>query len=111
MERISMEQVLAADPQVLVVQEKELMGQVYSDARWQGVRGVRDKRVYLIPRSPFNWFDRPPSYMRYIGIQWLMKSLYPGDYRVDLVAQTRSFYRLFFRLELSDEQIREILAG
>ncbi|MBN1545170.1 MAG: ABC transporter substrate-binding protein [Syntrophaceae bacterium] len=111
MEKVSMEQVILYNPDVIIVQEKEALRRINADKRWLHVKAVKQGKVFIVPKIPFNWFDRPPSYMRYLGIQWLMKSLYPGDYRVDLVAQTRSFYRLFFRMELSDEQIREILAG
>jgi iron complex transport system substrate-binding protein len=71
MERVSLEQVLAYDPQVIVAQEPDFAARAYADPRWAGVRAVRDKRIYFVPRLPFNWLDRPPSAMRALGIQWL----------------------------------------
>ncbi len=111
MERVSMEQVIFYDPDVIVVQEREALQRINTDKRWRHVKAVKHGRVFIIPKKPFNWFDRPPSFMRYLGIQWLMQCLYPGDYQFDLVEETRNFHRLFLRLELSDEQIREILTG
>ena len=111
MEKISIEQVLLYNPEVIVVQEREAFQRIKKDKRWQQTRAVKNGRMFLIPKPPFNWFDRPPSYMRYLGIKWLMHCLYPDFYRVDLAGETRTFYRLFLGVQLTDEQIREILAG
>lgn len=109
MEKISMEQLLLYDPEVILVKEKTFYDTVYADARWQNLKAVKDKRVYLIPYEPFNWFDRPPSFMRLLGIKWLINLLYPDRYPVDMVAETRSFYQLFLGVELTEAQAGEVL--
>ncbi|MFV0439574.1 MAG: ABC transporter substrate-binding protein [Desulfopila sp.] len=109
MEKVSMEQVLLYDPEVILAREKSFFTSVYDDPRWQNVRAVRNGQVYLIPHIPFNWFDRPPSYMRLLGIKWLMHTLHPKLYAVDMVAQTKRFYRLFLGVELDDHGAREVL--
>lgn len=109
MEKTAMEQVLAWNPEVILVQEPQFYQRVFSDPRWKNIRAVRDRRVYLIPRSPFNWFDRPPSYMRLLGITWLANILYPERVRLDMMKETREFYRLFLHTELSDDQTKKIL--
>lgn len=110
MEKISMEQLLLYDPQVILVKEKTFFARVFTDPRWQNLRAVRDKRVYLIPYEPFNWFDRPPSYMRLLGIKWLLHLLHPDRYPVDMVAETQSFYTLFLGVDLSKAQAKEVLS-
>ncbi len=109
MERISIEQVMAADPEVILAQEKEFADHVYDDPRWRTIRAVKDKRVHLIPRAPFNWFDRPPSFMRLLGIKWLSNILYPDRFPLDLPGETREFYSLFLGLQLDDRGMREVL--
>ncbi len=109
MEKISMEQLLLYDPQVILVKEKTFFDHVFLDPRWQNLRAVREKRVYLIPYEPFNWFDRPPSFMRILGIKWLLNLLHPDRYPVDMVAQTQAFYKLFLSAELTPAQAREVL--
>ena len=74
-----------------------------------GAVAVKDKRVYLIPYEPFNWFDRPPSFMRLLGIKWLLNLLHPDRFPVDMVAETQNFYRLFLGVELTAAQAREVL--
>lgn len=77
----------------------------------KGGRSVatRAKRVYLSPYVPFNWFDRPPSHMRLLGIQWLSNLLHPDRYPLDIVKETREFYRLFFNRDISDRRAKKIL--
>lgn len=109
MEKISLEQVMLYDPEVILVQEKAFFDSVFSDKRWQSVKAVKNKRVYLIPRNPFNWFDRPPSFMRAMGLKWLANILYPSRYRMDPAAETKKFYDIYLGMELKDSQTREIL--
>jgi iron complex transport system substrate-binding protein len=109
MEKTTMEQVLAWNPAVIVVQESAFYQRIFKDPRWKNIRAVRDHRVYLIPKAPFNWFDRPPSYMRLIGIKWLANILYPERVRLNMEQETREFYRLFLHTSLSDAQITRIL--
>lgn len=109
MERISMEAVVAADPEVILAQEKEFVDGVYSDPRWQSIRAVKNKKVHLIPRSPFNWFDRPPSFMRLLGIRWLANILYPDRFPFDPARETREFYNLFLGVQLNDHALQAVL--
>ena len=109
MEKISMEQLLLYDPEVILVKEKAFFDTVYTEPRWKNLRAVREKHVYHIPCVPFNWFDRPPSYMRLLGIKWLLNTLHPDFYTIDMVAETRTFYKLFLGVDLSDKDTLEVL--
>ena len=108
-ERVSLEQVLLYDPQVMLVHERTFFKAVHTDARWEKVRAVRNGRVWLIPDVPLNWFDRPPSFMRFLGVQWLAHHLYPQQFPLDMRAETRRFYRLFLGLELDKAQLERIV--
>ncbi len=109
MEQVAMEQVMLYNPRVILAQERSFFSKVRSDQRWQGIRAVKEKRVYQIPKIPFNWFDRPPSFMRLLGLKWLTNTLYPQRYPLNLVRETREFYRLFLGIALSDDDMREVL--
>jgi iron complex transport system substrate-binding protein len=111
MEKISMEQALVYNPDVILVMDKGFFRRVSSDPRWRRVRAVRDRRVYLIPDQPVNWFDRPPTFMRFIGLKWIMKCLYPKDYPVDIVRESREFYRLFLGVDVPDGEMRKVISG
>lgn len=109
MERVSLEQVLAFDPEVIIVQDRAAAAAIRGDARWLGVRAVRNDRIHLVPRWPHNWVDRPPSAMRALGAQWLANLFYPDAYPFDLKRETREFYRLFFGVIPSDADIDYLL--
>ncbi len=109
MEKVSLEQVIMYDPDVIIVQERSFYDKVLTDPRWHGLRAVRDRKIHLIPRTPFNWFDRPPSFMRIMGLKWLMSCLYPDEYRIDVIREARDFYGLFLGVELSEEEARRII--
>ena len=108
MVRVSIEQIMRNNPDVIIAQEKSFADQVFSNPIWQSVRAVKNKRVYLIPKYPFNWFDRPPSFMRLLGIQWLTNLLYPDRYAFDLPKETKAFYKLFLGIEPDDRALQEI---
>ncbi|MGI6656766.1 MAG: ABC transporter substrate-binding protein [Desulfobulbus sp.] len=110
MEKISMEQLLLYDPEVILVKEPSFYKTVFTDPRWKNLRAVRQGRVHLIPYEPFNWFDRPPSFMRLLGIKWLLHLLHPDRYPVDMVAETQKFYALFLGVDLNREQAEAVLA-
>jgi len=109
MEKISLEQIMLYDPEVILVIENVFYNKIFSDPRWQRIKAVRDKRVYLIPNQPFNWFDRPPSFMRLLGAKWLANLLYPERCRIDIVKEVREFFKLFLGVELSPEEAKRMV--
>ncbi len=58
---VSIEQVLQWNPEVIVTIDPGFAATVRDNPLWKGVRAVREGRVYLAPKSPFNWFDFPPA--------------------------------------------------
>lgn len=108
MNRLGMEQVMLYRPQAIVTHDAGFYKKVFTDTRWNNVPAVRNKRVYLVPTLPMNWFDRPPSFMRLIGARWLACALYPGLYAFDRDRETRLFYSLFLNVALTDNDLKEI---
>jgi iron complex transport system substrate-binding protein len=109
MEVISFEQVALYDPDFILVKDRATFERLRSEPRWQHLRAMQAGRMVLIPGLPFNWFDRPPSFMRFLGAAWLTQLLHPDRARWDLPEETRRFYRLFLGVELSDAQVKEVL--
>lgn len=105
MERISLEQVITFNPDIIVTHERNFAAIVGNEPRWQGIKAVKEGRIHLIPKWPHNWVDRPPSVMRVLGAQWLASVFYPKAYTFDVQRQTREFYQLFLGVTPSDSQI------
>lgn len=109
--RVSIEQVLRWDPEVIITIDQAFAAGVRSNPLWQGVRAVRDGRVHLSPKLPFGWVDFPPGVNRLPGLWWLGKVIFPALFPEDLTGITREFYRRAYGVAPSDAQIARVLAG
>jgi len=109
MDRVTLEQIIAERPDVLLVQDPDFGRTVAADPNWRHVEAVQREHITIVPHFPFNWLDRPPSVMRALGIQWLANSLYPDRFPFDRIADTRTFLRLFFGSDPSDKEIEQLL--
>ncbi|HXF52945.1 MAG TPA: iron ABC transporter substrate-binding protein [Hyphomicrobiaceae bacterium] len=103
--RLSIEQVIVADPDTIITWDRNFHEAVFKDPMWRGVRAVREGRVYLSPTAPFGWIDRPPSLNRVMGLRWLAQLFYPDRFPQDLRATTAEFYRLFYHVDLSEMEL------
>lgn len=109
LEKISFETLLQYNPDVIFVQTAVVYNDIKDDPMWKNLKAVKNGRIYLVPVQPFNWIDRPPSFMRVLGIQWLAKKLHPQTYKIDLNKRTKEFYDLFLHVKLTDTQTKNIL--
>ncbi len=98
--RVSMEQVLGWDPEVILTQDPAFAQRALQDPLWRTVSAVRTRRVHLAPSVPFGWIDGPPSVNRLIGVHWLLARLYPGRHPALAPARLRAaaidFHRSFY---------------
>jgi iron complex transport system substrate-binding protein len=106
---VSLEQVIAWNPEAIVTVDPAFAKNVRSDPLWATVDAVRNGRIYLAPQYPFPWVDFPPSVNRVIGVRWLASVLYPEAFPEPLDAITREFYDLFYQRELSDSELAALL--
>ncbi|HWR55398.1 MAG TPA: ABC transporter substrate-binding protein [Negativicutes bacterium] len=111
---VSAEQVLLWNPEVVLIGyfragETSSYAQIMTDGDWADIAAVRHKRVYEIPTQPFNWFDRPPCINRLIGIRWVANLLYPEVFQLDMRAEVKRFYQLFYHYTLSDREVDALL--
>jgi iron complex transport system substrate-binding protein len=109
--RVSFEQVLAWNPDLIVTIDSQFAAAVRADPLWKTLRAVREGRVYLAPAEPFPWIDFPPSVNRLIGLRWLGAVLYPRLFPDDLRAETREFYALFYHRAPDEAQVDALLSG
>jgi len=107
----SMEQLIAWQPEIVVTLDRAFFAGVKSRPGWEQVRAVKDNKVFLAPSLPWGWIDAPPSLNRLIGLRWLLQTFYPTEARLDLRADTREFYSLFYGVTPSDAQIDRLLNG
>ncbi|AZV57405.1 ABC transporter substrate-binding protein [Clostridium sp. AWRP] len=112
MSDVSMEQVLSWNPDVILSWGKDDGGAsdlIKTSEEWKNINAVKNGKIYEIPSLPFNWFDRPPSVNRYLGLKWLAATLYPDVYKVDMVKEVEKFYSLFYHIDISDNDAKALL--
>lgn len=111
---VSMEQVLNWNPDMIIAtkgigNEEGAYEEILNGDTWSTIKAVEEGHVYAIPNAPFNWFDRPPTVNRIIGVKWLGNLVYPDKYNYDMNEITKEFYELFYHRSLTDEEVAEIL--
>jgi iron complex transport system substrate-binding protein len=107
--QVSIEQVIVADPDIILTWDRRFYESVWHNPYWSGISAVRNGRVYLAPTAPFGWIDRPPSLNRLIGVKWLFGLFFPERAKADLGAEVREFYRLFYHIDLDDEELERLI--
>ena len=115
MSPVSLEQVLAWNPEVIIAWDDAVRGGadevIRTDPNWSTIKAVQDGRVYTMPNVPFSWCDRPPAVNRILGVQWVANTLYPKAYDVDMVKVTKEFYSTFYHRDITDAQAKSILGN
>lgn len=106
---VSMEQVLAWDPDVILADSESLRELITTDGLWKDIRAVKEGRVYKIPSAPYSFVANPPSVNRLMGVQWLGHLLYPSLYAFDLAQEVQDFYKLFYSIYLNAKDYAEIM--
>jgi iron complex transport system substrate-binding protein len=108
---VSLEQILKWNPDTIITTDAKFPAAVKADTAWAGVNAVQRARIYVSPNLPYGWIDAPPSLNRLLGLQWLASLFFPDRYKVDIRAETKGFYRLFYGVELTDPQLDRLMAG
>ena len=108
---VSLEQVLAWNPDTIITTDRNVPAEIKAAAAWSNVEAVRRGRTFLSPALPYGWIDEPPSLNRLLGLEWLGNLFFPDRYKIDIRAEARDFYKLFYQAELTDSQLDRLLAG
>lgn len=117
--QISAEQLLAWDPDVIIVNgepKSNMTGNSAAEAilnnpDYASLKAVQNGQVYGTPNAPFSWLDRPPGPNRIIGIRWLSGLIYPDYLNFDVDEEVKEFFSLFYHVDLTDEQLENLYNG
>ncbi len=112
--QVSMEQLIKWDPPVIILSttsshNEQLLGEILGSDAWQEIQAVKFNKIYTIPYGPYDWFSQPPTLLRIIGMQWLGNLLYPDIHAINIEQEVKTFFKLFFSIELDNLQIKTLL--
>jgi iron complex transport system substrate-binding protein len=96
MEKVSAETVLLSNPDVIIAMERPFYDGIYKNERFASLDAIKNKKVYLVPSQPFNYITRPPSFMRLMGIRWLIHTFYPTLLKSSCDEELQRFEKIFF---------------
>ncbi|QBR48809.1 ABC transporter substrate-binding protein [Erwinia sp. QL-Z3] len=97
--QVSMEQIIAWNPQVIFVQDRypKVIDEINQQPAWQAVDAVKNHRVYLMPDYAKAWGYPMPEALA-LGELWMAKKLYPEKFSdVDMQKRADSWYQRFYR--------------
>lgn len=97
--QVSMEQIIAWNPQVIFVQDRypRVVNEILTSPSWQTIDAVKHHQVYLMPEYAKAWGYPMPEAIG-IGELWMAKKLYPEYFaHIDMQQQADDWYRRFYR--------------
>lgn len=110
---VNMEQVYAWNPSLIFItnftaaDEEALYGNTVGNYDWSIVDGVEAKRVYKMPLGMYRSYT--PGVDTPVTLLWMAKTAYPGLFAdIDILRQTKDYYREVFGIELTDAQAASI---
>ena len=117
--QISAEQLLAWDPDVIIVNgepKADITGasaaeSILGNPDYASLKAVKNEAVYGTPNAPFSWIDRPNGPNRIVGIRWLSGLIYPEYLNFNVDEEVKEFFQLFYHVDLTEEELDRIYHG
>lgn len=104
------EQILAWDPEIMIVSNRQDVDALLDDPRLARVAAVRDRRIAVTPAAAHLWGNRTAE--QALTVLWAASVFHPD--RIDrktLESNVEAFYRDLYGTPLTPTQIDEILGG
>jgi iron complex transport system substrate-binding protein len=106
--QVSLEQIARWNPDVIFMGRMDSTDAVTKDARWAEIAAVKNGEVHLCPNGVMFWDYSSECVLM---MQVVAKTLYPDLFAdLDIVKETKDYYRTFYDYELSDENAKNLLS-
>lgn len=104
---VTLEDVLAWNPDIIICRDPETKQEILQDARWRTIAAVRNDRVIVNPAGVFVWSVR--SAESALQPLWAAQTFHPDRFPdLDIRQVVRDFYQKFYSYSLSDQQLDQI---
>ena len=110
---VNLEQIYAWNPSLIFITNfttanaEDLYHGTTGNDDWSAVSAVESRRVYKMPLGMYRSFT--PGVDTPVTLLWLAKTAYPAYFSdIDILAETRSYYKEVFGVDLTDEQAASI---
>jgi iron complex transport system substrate-binding protein len=113
MSQVSMENILAWDPDIIIMGRATPVGlyrTILESPECGQLSAVKNRQVFVRPDNPFSIFDGPPGPAQILGMYWMVHTLYPEQTKdLDLNSKFKEFYGKFFHYDLTDDEVVYLL--
>lgn len=110
---VNMEQIYAWDPSLIFITNfttadaDSLYNNTVGGYDWSAIDAVVNQRVYKMPLGMYRSYT--PGVDTPVTLLWLAKTAYPQLFSdIDIIAQTQSYYKEVFGIDLTDSQAASI---
>lgn len=104
----TMEDLLQWNPDVMILSDKAIEKDVLAEARLANISAMKNQQVFIVPCVAHVWGNRTPE--QPLTILWTINKLYPQLETTEALKQDISyFYSHFFKINLTDDQLKEII--
>lgn len=107
---VSMDQIYTWNPDIIILLPycSANVSAIYEDPAWQALPAVRNKQVYRMPKYLMTWEMPVPESV--LATMWMENTLYPEYVSYDLNEEIKEFYKKWYKLNLTDDDVSNILA-
>ena len=112
---VNMEQVYAWNPSTIFItnfttaQPEDLYTNAVGNYDWSAIDAVKNEKVYKMPLGMYRSYT--PGADTPVTLLWFAKTTYPELFAdIDMVEETKNYYKEVFGVELSDVQAASIFA-
>jgi len=106
---VSMEDILAWNPEYIFVGRMFSPNLVLKDPRWQNVRAVKEGKVYQDPEGVFYWDGSSEGVLL---MEFMAQKMYPQLFAdLDMSHEVKDYYARFYHYHLTDAETRLLLQG
>ena len=112
---VNMEQVYAWNPSTIFIsnftasQPEDLYTNAVGNYDWSAIQAVQEEKVFKMPLGMYRSYT--PGVDTPVTLLWFAKTTYPELFEdVDIVQETKNYYKEVFGVELTDAQAASIFA-
>lgn len=107
----TLEQIYAWNPDAIIANDINATKYILSDSKWSGLKAIANQQVTTLPVGVSRW-GHPGSMEPHMAALFIAKHFYPDLFSdINLSQTTKDYYKQWFGLDLTEEDISAILAG
>lgn len=106
--KFTLEDIIKWNPDDLVLTSEKQIEDIKNQEQLRDVKAIKESNIFVTPTVAHVWGNRTVE--QPLTIFWMMNKLYPEIMsKEELNKEIKEFYKEFFKYEISDKQIEELI--